>query len=285
MRPDARIAAAALLPVFLIACASQPVSTVAVPATPAPIAAAIDFHGVEAERFLATARIVTVREIGQGVTRPRRVTLERDGVTHDAAFKWIDETRQGITAFADGSLDTDFWDSWQTEVAAYRIDRLIGLGMVPATVERAVRGQAGSLMWWADSAMSEQQRVERAIRAPDLDAWDRQTLKIWLFDELIANVDRHMNNLLITEDFEVRLIDHSRAFRVSRELKAPARLTRFSGALLEGLEALTFDRLKQEVGRYLSDARIARLLDRRDAILELARNLIATRGAAAVVYD
>lgn len=93
-----------------------------------------------------------------------------------------------------------------------------------------------------------------------------------------------MNNLLITADFDIRLIDHSRAFRSFSGLQDPDQLVRFSRTLVGHLERLTFEQLKPEVGRYLSDARIERLLDRRDAILELVKVRVAARGESAVFY-
>ena len=41
----------------------------------------------------------------------------------------------------DGTSEIDFQDSWQTEIAAYIVDRVIGLEMVPATVQRKVDGR------------------------------------------------------------------------------------------------------------------------------------------------
>lgn len=257
-------------------------------ASPQAIAAAqvsaVAFQGEAAEQFLKTARLGRVWELGRGITRPRGVALDLGGVSHDAVFKWVDERRQGMTQLEDGTIDPDFWDSWQTEVAAYRVDRMIGLGMVPATVERPVRGEEGSLMWWVESMMTEEERLDQGRHAPDVEAWNRLNYKVWLFDELISNVDRHMNNLLITADFGVRLIDHSRSFRGNRDLRHPEKLTRFSRSLLEGLETLTFDGLKAQVGRYLSNARIERLLERRDAILALSRQRVTELGEAAVIY-
>ena len=37
------------------------------------------------------------------------------------------------------------------------------------------------------------------------------------FDNLIANEDRHLGNILITEDWRMILIDHSRSFRFSKK--------------------------------------------------------------------
>jgi hypothetical protein len=242
------------------------------------------YQGAAAENFLAKSRITNVRPLGTGITRPMRVTLELDGVTRSAVFKSIDESKAGITKLGDGSLEVDFQDSWQTEIAAYRLDRMIGLGMVPATVERRVNGPIGSLQWWVESMMPEAQRIKEDIKPPDPDAWNKLMLKARLFDQLIANVDRHMNNLLVTKEFDIRLIDHSRSFRPLRELRTPEDLTRFSRSLLDAIAKLERRSLSKELGRYLSSGQIERMLQRRDAILALAKQRIAEQGEAAVIY-
>ena len=243
-----------------------------------------DYQGPKAEEYLAKARIKAVRDLGQGVTLPKKVTLERDGVEHFAVFKSIDETKAGVTRMGDGSLEVDFQDSWQLEIAAYEIDKIIGLGMVPATIERRLNTSVGSLQWWVESEMQEAERVQRKIEPPDTEAWNRITYKARLFDQLIANVDRHLKNLLVTKSFDLRLIDHSRSFRTNRELKDPDGLKRFSRSLLDGIKKLNQPDLKKRVGRYLSSGQIDRMLQRRDAILALAAKRVAELGEAAVIY-
>ena len=67
--------------------------------------------------------------------------------------------------------------------------------------------------------MVERDRIEEGIRPPDQAGWTEQAYKIWLFDNLIYNVDRNLNNVLATGDWRVYLIDHSRSFRSLKELK------------------------------------------------------------------
>lgn len=242
------------------------------------------FQGEAAENFLLKAKIVSSRPFGSGVTRPLRVTLELDGVTRQAIFKSIDVRKAGVTVLADGSSDIDFQDSWMTEIAGYVIDRIIGLEMVPATVERKVNANTGSMQWFVESEMAEAVRVEKKLVSPDPEGWLEQTQKARLFDQLIANVDRHLNNILITKEYNLRLIDHSRAFRINSSLKAPDSLQRFSRSLLEGIKKLEKKDLQKRLGNYLSPGQIDRMLKRRDEILELAKKRVAEKGEAAVLY-
>jgi len=243
------------------------------------------FQGEEVEQFLLKARVAGVRSIGRGVTLPQRVTLELDGVTQSAAFKTIDVSKGGVTQFQGGASEINFQDSWRTEIPAYVVDRIIGLGMVPATVERNVNGKVGSLQFWVTTMMAEAERVRKKVSPPDVEAWNRLMFKVRVFDNLIYNTDRHLNNILVTKDFQIRLIDHSRSFRPFDQLRTPELLPRFSKSMLEGLQKLEEKDLNDKVGRsHLSTFQIRALLKRRDAILALAQKLVAEKGEAAVMY-
>ena len=105
-----------------------------------------------------------------------------------------------------------------------------------------------------------------------------------LFDNLIDNTDRHLNNLLITNAWEIALIDHSRSFRWTGELRNPDKLMRFSTSLLEAISALDADQISDRVGKYLSAVQIKGVLKRRDRILERSRQEVLARGEPAVLY-
>jgi hypothetical protein len=89
-----------------------------------------------------------------------------------------------------------------------------------------------------------------------------------LFDQLIANVDRNMGNLVITRDWRVWPIDHTRAFRTHTSLAAPKNVTRADRALFERLKALDLETMRASTGKYLSSFEIEAVLKRRDAILQ-----------------
>src|SRR5262245_37527170 len=240
------------------------------------------FQGPAIENFLSRAKIAGVKDIGQGVTLPEKATLELDGVTQYAVFKTIDEYAK--VKQLDRGVELEFQDSWKTEVAAYELDKLLGLGMVPATVERSYNGKKGSLQFWVTSKMSEAERFKKKLQPPRKFDWDEQVARIRMFDNLIYNTDRHMNNLLITDEWKIRLIDHSRTFRPFEQLKDPKQLTRFSRSLLEKMEALNEEVLKERLGNYLTPYQIQGLLKRRDAMVALSKKIVAEKGAGAVLY-
>ncbi len=248
-------------------------------------------QGPEIESFLRTAKIVAMKGIPSGVTMPRKATLELNGVTRYAVFKTIDEQRQGATPLSGGKVDMDFQDSWRTEVAAYELDKLISLGMVPATVERRVASEVGSLQLWVDTQMTtdgqqltETIRLRQKIEPPDVEAWNQAMQKARLWDQLIYNTDRNVGNVLVSTDWRPILIDHSRTFRRFAEITSPKNLTRFSRSMLDAMGRLDEATLKQHMNGYLTGYQIRGLLKRRDKILDIAKKAVAERGEAAVLF-
>jgi len=157
--------------------------------------------------------------------------------------------------------------------------------MVPATVQRMFDGKAGSMQFFVDSVMDEEQRLKKKAQPPNQILWNQQIAKIRLWDNLIYNTDRNVGNLLITSDWQIRLIDHSRTFRPFEQLKDPKQLTMFSRKLLASIKELNEPLLKEHLGKYLTPAQINGLLKRRDAIIALADKMVAEKGGGAVLYQ
>jgi hypothetical protein len=273
---------AASLCVLAVSAVAASGGLVQPPAATAPETTA--YQGPELERFLLNAAVVKMKSIGRGVTLPQRATLTLDGTTHDGAWKTIDESKSGVTQLSGGQSEIDFEDTYRAECAAYQLDRLLALDMVPATVERVINGKRGSLQFWIAPNIPEAERYKKKLQPPDVEAWNRQMFKVRVFDNLIYNTDRNLNNILITPEWQIRLIDHSRAFRKQATLRDVKSLTRFSRSLLDSMKGLTEPVLEDRLGRYINIFQIRGLLQRRDKIVELAARLAAERGEAAVYY-
>jgi tRNA A-37 threonylcarbamoyl transferase component Bud32 len=277
MRHRIRIASAAAGLIFLT---SATFST----ATSVLLAQSFEtLQSLEMERFLHEAKIVRLGKTLGGVTMSRQAILELDGVTRFAVFKTIDEKKSGLTELSKGS-EINFQDSWRTEIPAYELDKLLGLGMVPTTVARAFDGKEGSLQAWVDLPMCEAERLKKKIRAPEAETWNQQIHKVRMFDNLIYNTDRHANNICISKDWQVILIDHSRAFRSFSTLRAGNDLVRFSRSMLAAMEKLDHATLTAKTSKYLDSYQIEGILKRRDLIVERARRLAKERGEAAVLF-
>ena len=249
--------------------------------SPAPAPAALGCSDMET--FLKTAKIGRQRSIPVGVTVPSRATLDNGTLQHDASIQTIDETKTTYTT-ARGT-EFNFRDSWQFNVAGYELAKMLELNMVPPYVERTVSGKRASVSWWVGDTMMERDRVKAKTTPPDTDMWNAQVLAGRAFHELIADTDVNMTNLLITKDWRVWLIDFSRAFRTTRTLQEPERLTAVDRKLLASMKQLTKEGVRQKIQRWVSKDQVDAVLARRDLIVRIFEEKIAANGEAKVVYD
>lgn len=256
-----------------VVVAQQPTTTsTASPATaskPAPPQPAIPkLTDAEIEDFLLHAKIVKTKGASKGITGSMRATMTDGTITHDAHIQTIDERKQQFTG-SNGGVEFDFKDSWTFNIAGYKVDRLIGMNMVPVSVERRWNYHDAAFTWWLDDVMlDEQERLKRKQEPTDIGVWNQQMQMVRTFDELIANVDRNLGNLLITRDWRLWPIDHTRAFRTNHELKKPANVTHADRAVIERMKGLDKETLRLATSKYLTTFQIDAILARRDAIIK-----------------
>ena len=241
--------------------------------------------GDEAETFLHDARIVGMKPIGVGITKPMKVTLSDGERTHHAVFKSIDEVRHGVVRGRNGGFQTAFKDSYKYEIAAYELDKILGLELVPPTVEREVDGKRGSLQFWVEGAFTELDRREKNLETDDYVTWSNQQHKLRLLQQLTYNDDAHnIRNVIYDPSFRVYCIDNSRSFRHFHSLADESGLRRFSRAVLESLKAFDAPTLEAKLGAWLENIKIRAILARRDLLVQLAATLAVVLGEDAIYY-
>jgi len=239
------------------------------------------------EEFLKTAKVVGQKQMGgrEAVTEPWKLTLEKDGVTKNALWKNPEGRQKGYV------------EGWRWEIVAYRLDKYLGLNMVPPTVERRFQENRGSCQIWAEYWKSLRDKYKEKIKAPSYKVfyWNRATYLHRAFDNLIANEDRHQGNILITKDWRMILIDHSRSFRTSKKFtnkliytekhkEGPKIMKELPRAFVEKLKSLNLEVIKDVVGEYLTDKEIKAVLARRDLILKEIDKRIKKYGEDKVLY-
>ncbi|MGB2899732.1 MAG: hypothetical protein WBB89_10735 [Candidatus Acidiferrum sp.] len=236
------------------------------------------------KQFLLTAKVVGSKDAKKGITGTKRLTLSDGTVTHDASFQGIDE-HKAQKQLASGT-EINFVDSYKYNIAAYALAELIGMDdMLPVYVERKWGGNAGSLSWWLPVKMDEVERHKQKLTAPDPEAWNHQMYKIRVFDQLVDDTDVNLTNVLIGEDWKIWRIDFSRAFRLNKELKDPAKeLVRCDRQLLEKLKALDMNALTEKTKGYLTKDEVKGVMARRDKIVAQFQKLIAEKGENEVLY-
>ena len=250
----------------------------------AVVATAQQLTNDQREAFLKTAEIVKMKNLSQGVTLSKKASLADGMMQHDAHVQTVDEYKARFEGTTGSEIN--FRDSYKYNVAAYRIATLLNLDIMPPSVERKVEGKTAAITWWVDNAaMTELQRRKTKQEAPDSNAWNKQLVVMNVFDELIYNVDRNLGNMVITSDWNLWLIDHTRAFRWHKTCPKLNNLKQIDRNLLANLKKLTREMLQQHVGQYLMAPEIEGVLARRDAIVKHFEQKLTESGEAKVLYE
>ncbi|MBT8447543.1 MAG: metallophosphoesterase, partial [Gammaproteobacteria bacterium] len=202
------------------------------------------------ENFLRTAEVVSSVDLPDGVTEPRKLTLRQGDITLNAVFKYAD-IDNNAKARRKKYRTTD---SYKFDVAAYRLDRLLDLDMVPVTVLRTVNDREGAVALWIPDSMTRKEIKEQNVDASPQCSISKQQELMYAFDYLISNDDRNLSNMLFHKgDWQLLLIDHSLAFR--NRTKWPQYYTEpeftMPAALAERLAALSETGLAGELGTLL----------------------------------
>lgn len=230
------------------------------------------------EQFLLDAEVTGRRTLSVGITNSQRLTLSDGSMTHDGHFQSVDVFKPREKT--DRGIEVNFRDSYKFNIAAYRLDRLLDLNMIPPSVERKVAGKSGALTWWVDDVlMMEKDRYLKGIEPPDQEAWNRQIYQARVFNQLVANTDPNLGNFLITKDWKLWTIDFTRAFRSHKDLLDAKQLTCIDPRLHQALKTLDEGTVKREIGPYLSNWEMDGLLARRAKIVEFFDRKAAQEGA------
>ncbi len=239
----------------------------------------------EMEAFLLKAKVIRQRRISTGTTDPIRATLSDGTFTHDAQ---IQDVEVAMPVFSAGkATELNFRDSYRYNIAGYRLALLVGLDNVPMSVERRIGTSTAAVTWWIDDVlMDEKARMNQdpRPRGPDPERTAKQTHIMRVWDELIQNRDRNQGNILWTKDWKLWLIDHTRAFRLGRELLQPDQLTRCDRALLQRLRSLTAEGVIEAVGRSLTRDEATAVAARAALIVRHFDARIAAMNEAAVLF-
>jgi len=237
------------------------------------------------ERFLKSAKIIKAEDIGEGITKPIRLYLEQGNIQKSGVWKNPEGVQKGSK------------EGWGYEIAAYKLDQLLGLNMVPPTVERSYRMSKGSLQLWVELEISELERVEQDIPIPEdiFNSWLKIIYLARAFDSLIANVDRTQQNIRYTKDWRLILIDHSRSFRDNRVytdqllygkygMRNKMGFLKLPRIFVKRLRSLDDERIKKAVGSYLSFSERKAVLKRKKLLLKEIDEMIKEKGEDKVLY-
>lgn len=223
------------------------------------------------ERFLARARIEAVSEIRRSGRRFQVVELRGLGLHLRAVFGSVHETASSPAATPPRS--------YRHELAAYHLDRMLGLAFVPVTVERRVKKETGALQLFLESAV-DLPYIQDHGRFDLLAGMEPEVRKALVLSALVGSRERmDAAKMLLPAQRRIMLADSTLGFPLTTEVEDiltrrfdefdPGPCRPMDAPLEVALSALTGDALASELGEYLRGEQIAALLGRRDRILEL----------------
>jgi len=257
---------------FLAATLVVSVSLAQTPA-PAPSTATPEHPGskfwlgrqAEIEKYLTGAEVVRAEKLPVGVTEPLRLFLAPGGPARSVVWCAVYGRFRG------------FWDSWKADVAAYEMDKLLELDMVPPVVQKRYEGKLGrASMWVPDCTVW---KIDEPVKGPDQAAWTRQVVRMKMFDNFIGNTDRNQGNLLVDKAYNLILIDHGRAFTAGKKLVSPMSL--IDPDLWDRMQALTKEQL-EPLQELLMKGQIKKILERRKVMAKVIEKLVEKKHPRAV---
>ncbi len=216
------------------------------------------------EDFLKTAKVGTIiRGAMMGRTDPWTILLVDGESSRKAVFKYIDRRRP-----------TPIPHSYKYELAAQALDRLLGLDLIPATVEREIEGVTGALQIYAEGAVTESDRRRTGPQPPEagrlLEAFDLIKIFALLVNDPCENFD---DTLVVPGTWRVYRVDFSEAFGPSPGLRPGCAPARVPEGIVEKLRGLGDDVLAREMSSFLNNDEIKALVARKSRLIELLAGL------------
>jgi hypothetical protein len=238
----------------------------------------------EKEEFLRTAKILRTRAVNKGVAGTQWASMTDGKLTHDGHVQFINEAKNEFKT--DRGVELNFKDSYKFNIAAYRLGRMLGIENIPPYIERKVAGKSASISWRVDGVMmDEKARHAKKLEAPDPAKWNDQMYVVRVFDQLIYNVDRNLENLLILNNWDIVMIDHTRSFRLMKTLQNVKNLVKCDRTLLKNLRALDKDAVMKELQPWCTKPEMEAVMARRDLIVKFFDDQVKEKGEGAVLYD
>lgn len=229
----------------------------------------------ETEDFLKGAVVTSSpKPAAEGRTEPWKVNLEYSGIQHRAQFKYINRRRPDPLP-----------DSYQYELAAYELNKLLGLSFIPPVVEREINGTPGALQWFIDNIVRESERKQQDFQPANPEAFGQAMDDLRVFLNLVNSPCDNEEDILIHKDSgKVYRVDLSEAFAPDKETISGCEIRRCSRRLYKMLLEWDQDKVKLLLSPFLNEEELRALDARRGSILWMIKKQIETRGEHAVLF-
>jgi hypothetical protein len=233
-------------------------------------------RNAEFEEYLRTAEVERTSGTSVGVLAPRHGHFKPGGLAGGAAIKPIPPGRR------DG-----FFESYKSEIAAYKLDRMLDLNMVPPTVERRYDGKVASAQLWVENVVMLSDLRKKGLRDPNPARWNQNLHRAQVFDNLVGNIDPNEGNWLFDAVWNFFKIDCSRCFSDTPKMYHDVKkvIKRIDKPFFERLKALDRDAVRKEIGDLLTENNaLPMVFKRRDAIVKDFEDL-AKQTSEAQVFE
>ena len=226
------------------------------------------------------------------VQHPRRVGFRSEAISADALADVlkngaiiesnVDEAgRKLVHVGVEGAAVYAYFDElprkkgFVPELAAYKLDRMLGLDMVPVTVRREVDGKQGTLQFLVPSTKNETERVATGQGGSAWCPLRQQWNTMYIYDALIHNPGRPPTFMLYSpNNWQLILVSHENTFGTRKDRPPYLKdLALDIGAeWVAALRALDDDAMQSGLGDVLDKRRLAALAKRRDGLIDSAAN-------------
>ena len=176
---------------------------------------------------------------------------------------------------------TDGDNSQLRELAAYKLDKLLGFELVPPTVPRTVEGREGVMQLYYPGFMTESERQRQGLDPGAECPLQEQLQLLEIFDLLVAREDRSSTSFGYPRPlWNLQAGGYSEAFGRAHALPDSAREVRRQLPRSVRDALLTLDRttLSTALGELLDDAQITALLARRNTLFSMVQFPAASYG-------
>jgi hypothetical protein len=226
------------------------------------------------EHYLRTAQIVSIKtDPKAGRTEAWHIILDDGKVSRRGYFKYVNRIRPAPLA-----------DSYKYEIAAYELDKLLNLNIVPPVVEREIKGIKGSLQLFIENCITENYRKRTNIEPHYPKLFQKVLNDINIFENLTYNERSDLNDILIHEkDWKVWRIDFSQAFSPQSELIPGSNIKYCSKKFFQNLLKLDNEIIKAKLKPYLNAEEMRTLLKRKELIIKKIKQLIKEKGEISVL--
>ena len=203
------------------------------------------------QKVLLNGRVNSVEKIDSSHSA---VKLSHEGVSVEALFTANPRAKDFIP-----------------ELAAYRLDRLLDLEMVPVTVSREIDGKKGTLQFRPASFLNETERATArggSPLCPLAEQWDA----MYVFDALIYNAGRQPEQMFYNPaNWQLVLAAHDSTFGAYKKLPAYLKevVVDIGSTWRRNLTALSDEVLEDNFSDVLGGRRLKSLASRRDELLKL----------------